>query len=186
MDSASACRQKVGERSSKGAATKGERGWPFKGQSPISGGSNRSFEDDSPRITPTKPSERLSLRHRLTRPAQFQETYAQGRRWVGPHMVLWLREGPDAGLRLGVVASKKVGNAVHRNRAKRRLREAYRRQRDQFSGPYDVVLVARRGLPRAPWDEVARELFILAKRAGIARAPADGGEGRKRRNTPGV
>ena len=82
-------------------------------------------------------------------------------------MVLWLREGEGASLRLGVVASRKVGHAVQRARAKRLLREAYRRNRHRFSGLCDVVLIARRSLLDATWEEVVEELLELAGKAGI-------------------
>jgi ribonuclease P protein component len=82
-------------------------------------------------------------------------------------MVLWLREEPDASLRLGVVASRKVGGAVARSRAKRMLREAYRRNRFRLVGKADVVLVARRELLKAGADEVVEELLALAEKAGI-------------------
>ena len=82
-------------------------------------------------------------------------------------MVLWLRTGDGAALRLGVVASRKVGGAVKRARAKRLLREAYRRNRFRFQGSYDVVLVARADLFRAPWDDIVQELLTLAGQAGL-------------------
>ncbi|MBP7008964.1 MAG: ribonuclease P protein component [Kiritimatiellae bacterium] len=100
--------------------------------------------------------------------AEFQQAYDQNRRWHGRHMVLFLRSAPDASLRLGVVASKRVGNAVERARAKRRLREAFRRQRSTFTGVTDdVVLVARRSLLKAPWAEVVADLIQLAGKAGL-------------------
>ncbi len=80
---------------------------------------------------------------------------------------MWLRTGPDASLRLGVVASKVIGNAVHRARAKRRLREAWRLNRHRFHGELDVVLVARRSILTARWQDVNDDLIRLAKRAGI-------------------
>lgn len=116
--------------------------------------------------------ETLCRKQRLRRTAQFQETYDQNRRWHGRHMVLFLRSGPDASLRLGVVASRKVGNAVERARAKRRLREAFRRQRAAFTlATDDVVLVARRSALTAPWSELTAELHKLAVQGGLA-APA--------------
>ena len=89
---------------------------------------------DRPAVPPSQETgrafcarETLCRKQRLQRTAQFKETYDQNRRWHGRHMVLFLRAAPDASLRLGVVASKKVGNAPERARAKRRLRDAFRR-----------------------------------------------------------
>ena len=110
----------------------------------------------------------LGRKQRLQRPGQFEEAYAQDRRWHGRFMVLFLRAAPDASRRLGVVASKKVGNAPERARAKRRLREAYRRHRAGFTaGTDDVVLVARRSILAAPWADVVAELLKLAAQAGL-------------------
>ena len=110
----------------------------------------------------------LGRKQRLQKPGQFEETYDQNRRWHGRHMVLFLRSAPDASLRLGVVASKKVGNAPERARAKRRLREAFRRHRAGFTAcTDDVVLVARRSILAAPWSELVAELLKLAAQAGL-------------------
>lgn len=82
-------------------------------------------------------------------------------------MVMWLREGDDASLRLGLAAGRTIGGAVQRNRAKRRLREAFRLNRHRLQGKCDIVLMARGRLNTAPWDEVQSELIQLADRAGI-------------------
>jgi len=75
------------------------------------------------------PDHGLPRARRLTRTSGFQEAYGQGRKFVGRYMVLFLRSGPDAALRLGVVSSRKVGGAVARNRARRRIREVFRHER---------------------------------------------------------
>ena len=113
------------------------------------------------------PDTRLRHGQRLTATNDFEETYAQGHSWRGRFMVLWLRRGKGAALRLGVVASRKVGGAVQRNRAKRRLRAAYRLHRRTFKGDGDVILIARGGIVAAPWADVVADLLYLAKRAGI-------------------
>ena len=82
-------------------------------------------------------------------------------------MVMWLRSSGDMDSRLGVVASRKVGGAVARNLAKRRLREAFRLHRHEFSARFDVVLVARKGADRALWKEFEEELVQLARRLGL-------------------
>lgn len=117
--------------------------------------------------TGSAPDRRLRRCQRLTDLADFEETYAQGCSGAARTLVMWLRTGPGASLRLGVVASRVIGNAVKRNRAKRRLREAWRLNRHRFHGEMDVVLVARRSILTAPWQEVNDDLIRLAKRAGL-------------------
>jgi len=110
----------------------------------------------------------LSVRHRLTRSSLFSETFSQNRKWVGRFMVLWLRSGDDASLRLGVVTSKKIHlRANKRNFARRRLREAYRNLRPYFSGDFDIILIGRRAILSAAWKDVLRELLKLAQKANL-------------------
>ena len=134
---------------------------------------------DRPAVPPSKETcrafcvrETLSRKQRLQHAAHFTEAYDQNRRWHGRHMVLFLRAAPDASLRLGVVASKKVGNAPERARAKRRLRDAFRRNRIRFTASTDdVILIARRSILTADGREVVSELLKLASQAGLIPTP---------------
>ncbi|RKX33129.1 MAG: ribonuclease P protein component [Verrucomicrobia bacterium] len=131
--------------------------------------------EETPRRPESLKAEGLSREQRLRRPREFQEAYAQGRRWTGRYMVLWLRSGEGAALRLGVVASRRIGGAVKRNRARRLLRELFRRERKRMRGDFDVVLVARKEILDAEWEELVAELRRLAKAAGLL-PTADGQE----------
>lgn len=130
---------------------------------------------DRPAVPPSKETcrtfcvrETLGPKQRLRHTAQFRETYDQNRRWHGRYVVLFLRAAPDASLRLGVVASKKVGDAPERARAKRRLRDAFRRNRARFTASTDdVILIARRSVLTAPWSDLVAELLKLAAQAGL-------------------
>jgi len=111
---------------------------------------------------------RLSARQRLVKSSLFAETFSQKKSWVGRNMVLWRRSGEGAALRLGVITSKKVSlRANQRNRARRRLREAYRNLRPYFSGDFDVLLIGRRNILNADWNDIIREMLQLAQRAEL-------------------
>ena len=140
------------------------------GPMPASAGSDTV--DGLDRLEATQmPDRRLSRKQRLTSNRHFQEAYSQGCRWHGKFMVLWRREGDGANLRLGVVASKKVGNAVARSRAKRLLREVYRLNRHKFVGSCDVVLVARRDIMKMDFQALTDDLVALAREASLMGVP---------------
>jgi len=111
---------------------------------------------------------RLSPAQRLKRSSLFTETFDQKQRWVGRYMVLWRRSGEGSALRLGVITSKKISlRANQRNRARRRLREAYRSLRPYFSGDFDVLLIGRRNILEADWQDILREMLKLARKAEL-------------------
>lgn len=67
--------------------------------------------------------------------------------------------------RVAAVAGKSLGHAVLRNRMRRRLRAAYRLQKDGLPGGCDVVLLARPGLAEATWRDVMRAVAAVAEQA---------------------
>ena len=98
--------------------------------------------------------QRLRSSERLRHKRDFERVYSKGRQLVGRYFVVFWLEQPKGFLRVGVVASRRVGGAVARNRAKRILREIFRRNRPGRSVSADVVLVARAAIVEAKYGDV--------------------------------
>ena len=101
-------------------------------------------------VTLVKPGNALPKRGRLRARAEFQKVYAEGQRYDGRLMAAFLRGNELRYHRLGLTASSKaVGNSVDRNRARRLLREVFRRSSSDLNAlrrRYDWVINAKRSL----------------------------------------
>lgn len=93
---------------------------------------------------------------------EFRRLYSRGKSAACPTLALYCRKNRLGRSRLGITVGVKVGNAVRRNRTRRRIREAYRIHEEQFLPGYDLVVVARVRAGHARFQEVERGLLLLA------------------------
>ena len=83
------------------------------------------------------------------------------------YLVLYARPNKTEKNRVGITVGKKLGGAVVRNRTRRRLREVYRLNEDQFAPGWDIVVVARSKSVNAPFSALTKAYLNLADKAGI-------------------
>jgi ribonuclease P protein component len=102
---------------------------------------------------------------------QFRRCYDSGRKLVANHTVIFLFSPPEPdGVRVGVVASRRVGGAVKRNRAKRVLREASRQVMALWPGDHWVVLVAKGSIVTRSAKEVKADIARVLESDHASRA----------------
>jgi ribonuclease P protein component len=111
--------------------------------------------------------ERLPRTERLHGRRQWQAVFREGNRLGGRCATLCWRRQEGLSRRAGFSAGQKAGPPVVRNRARRLLREAYRRIRRSIPCDCHLVFVARPGCAGAEYHEVAREMEHLLRRAGL-------------------
>jgi ribonuclease P protein component len=119
----------------------------------------------------------MQRQFRLRSSGDIQRVRRTGKSFAHPLLVLVAARSPESGKRLAVTAGKRVGGAVERNRARRRIREAVRPLVGSLAEGWDLVLVARSGATSAPFGELAEAVRGLLARAGVT-APDDRNESR--------
>lgn len=121
------------------------------------------------------PSERFPKSRRMRRRGEFQHVFNLSQRTNGRYLTLLMAPNTAGTARLGIVASRRLGDAVRRNRSKRLIREIFRRTQQLPGGQgVDVVAIPRRELFDATYSSLESD-FRGALRRGAARLqmPAD-------------
>lgn len=98
---------------------------------------------------------------------EFRRAYQRGKSYVSPTLVLYVLRNHKKHLRIGITTSKKVGNAVERNRARRVIMESLRAVLPKLSGGYDLVFVARSKASQVKSTQVLTSMEKMLATAGL-------------------
>ena len=99
----------------------------------------------------------------LKKNRDFQHVYRNGKSYANKYLVMYVLENNKGINRLGISASKKIGNSVVRHRFTRLVRESYRLHENIFNSGLDIVVVARKSAAFVGYEEIERALLHLAK-----------------------
>jgi ribonuclease P protein component len=128
---------------------------------------------ESPTDPPAEPGDRATRarfqpENRLVRGYQFERAFRDGRMARGRHVVAYAHAVTGEPSRAGIIASKKVGDAVRRNKAKRRLRSIVRAVWPRvFPDGWQVVLIALPGVPTVDFGQLTTDVTRLMQDLGV-------------------
>jgi len=110
----------------------------------------------------------VKRRFRLTRSTDFKRVRSEGKSYAHPLVVLVSSRSQEDAIRIGISASRSLGGAVKRNRAKRLLREVMRPLLPTVAAGWDIILIARSPLQTAKFQEIQAAVQSLLRRAGLS------------------
>ena len=103
----------------------------------------------------------------------FRRLYGKGKSIQAPALVSYVMKNRAGICRIGITTSKKIGNAVERNRSRRVIRAAYREIEDRINGNYDFVFVARSRTKYQKSTQLAQLMPSQLKEAGVVDETSD-------------
>ena len=106
---------------------------------------------------------RMVFSESLKKNQDFRNVYENGKSYADKYLVMYVLENNKNINRLGISASKKVGNSVVRHRFARLVRESYRLHENIFNSGLDIVVVARKSAASVGFSEIESALLHLSK-----------------------
>ncbi|WLR41888.1 ribonuclease P protein component [Bacillus carboniphilus] len=110
----------------------------------------------------------MRKKNRIKKNEDFQLVFQKGRSMANRQFVIYIMERPELSeFRIGLSVSKKIGNAVTRNRIKRLIRQVVLEEKDQLSSGKDYIIIARKPTSQMNYYEVKKSLLHVFKKAKI-------------------
>ena len=103
--------------------------------------------------------ETFSLPERIRKKKEFNHLYKKGKRYRGKYFNLIYLSSASSFSRMAVVVSKKVGNAVKRNKIKRWIRTLFRRNKSLLKAPLDIIIIAKKEILESSWLTLKGDYF---------------------------
>lgn len=115
----------------------------------------------------------MQKRLRLRKREDFSKVFKHGKAAANHQLVVYFKPSSDAeSFRVGISASKKIGNAVVRNTMRRRLKEILRTMEGRISKNVDIVVIVRKPAVDLEFEQLKRSVQHVLKRAGLIQPSA--------------
>lgn len=104
----------------------------------------------------------------LKKDSDFRKVYKHGKSFANRNLVMYILENKSDSTRVGISVSKKVGNAINRNKIRRRIKESYRLNVDtSVKCGYDIVFIARVAIKDTNYQDIEKSMNHLIKKAEL-------------------
>ncbi len=109
----------------------------------------------------------LAKHYRISNSADYNTIYKNGKKVPGRYIIVYILKNDLGYNRYGLVTSKKVGNAVIRNKVKRQLRSIIKVNMPYLKTSFDIVLVGRYKIGGTPFDLLEKDFTIVMRKSGL-------------------
>jgi ribonuclease P protein component len=103
----------------------------------------------------------------LKKNSEFQRVYGKRKSYANSYLIMYIAPNHSEVSKIGISASKKIGNSIVRHHVSRLIREAYRLNKEQLAGGFDIVIVARPAAATAGFHEIQDSYVKLLGRHHI-------------------
>ncbi len=104
----------------------------------------------------------------LKKDSDFRNVYKKGNSYANKYLVMYILKNDLSHSRVGISVSKKVGNAIVRNKTRRRIKEAFRLNIDEsIKRGYDIIFIARVNIKDVDYKAVEKAIIHLAKKTNM-------------------
>lgn len=104
---------------------------------------------------------------------EFKKVYSKGKTYWNRNLVIYIKKNDIGQNRVGYSITKKVGNSVIRNKIRRRLKEIYRLNYNNFKGNYDIIIIPKKNVVDISYKELESAMLHILGLAGIYKKKSD-------------
>jgi ribonuclease P protein component len=106
---------------------------------------------------------------RIRQKSHFNSIFADNRKSFGKYVIIYYKEKRDSEKKIAFITSKKVGNAVIRNKCRRWMKEIYRQEQPGIDINFDIIMIAKRGLNQSDYETVKTDITRTLKNKDLLR-----------------